>query len=197
MKIFNNRKVLVLSTLLFSLTACPALDKMDYPEPSQKEAFLAEQGLSYDYVLKEYKYKEAECGVRRIKYQFLSENKVIKTSEEMREFLDFYDSRKELTYEADNYNFLSNLDDKDFDDYNLLLSETIICNYEAFEHYFQSLFLKDNTLYIYLLYHDYLPPNTHVACVVGYEYLPIYISKSITFENIKFIIQNETSYRKK
>ena len=115
----------------------------------------------------------------------------------MKNFLDDYSQNKEENYEEEIYTLLSSLDSKNFDDYNLIISETIGCNYRAFEHYFQTIFIKDNTLFIYLLYHDYLPPDTHVACVAGYEYLPIYISKSITFENIKFVIQNETSYRKK
>ena len=197
MKVFKNKRIFVLSTLIFTLTACPSLDKMDYPDPSQKEAFLAENGLSYDYVVNDYKGTSQYCGVRKLKYEFLTESKLIESPKEMRSFLDYYESRRTLIYEADVYDYLSNLDDKDFEDYNLLISATIECNYLAFDHYFEALFLKDNTLYIYLLYHDYLPPNTHVACVVGYEYLPIYISKSITFENIKFVIQNETSYRKK
>ena len=197
MEAINKRRALILSTLLFLLTACPPLDQMQYPSYEERVEFLAKYDLTYDYVSDDYKEVREFTTIIPIEHTFLEETKIIKSSDEMKNFLDDYSQNKEEDYDEEIYTLLSSLDNKNFDEYNLIISETIGCHYRAFEHYFQTIFIKDNTLFIYLLYHDYVPEGSMVTCVVGYEYLPIYVKKSVTFDKVEFIIQDETSYRKR
>ena len=192
----NLRRGCLLSTMVFSLTACPAQDRFKSPSYDEKNNFLSTYGLGNEYVCNDYKEVSPYLNIQRIGRTFLEKDKVIKSSVAMSNFLETYYLDDTRAYDPAVYYFLSKLDDKEFGEYNLLISRTLVCNYEAFSYYFQNLYLKDNNLYIYLVYHDYLPPNVDVACVEGYEYLILYIKKNVKFQNIIFAVQNETEYRK-
>ena len=192
----NLRRACLLSTMVFSLTACPAQGKFKSPSYDEKDNFLSTYGLGNEYVCNDYKEVSPYTNIKGIGRTFLEEDKVIKSSEEMSNFLETYYLDDTRAYDPDVYDFLSKLDDKEFDEYNLFISRTLVCNYDAFSYFFQDLYLKDNNLYIYLVYHDYLPPDVAVDCVEGYEYLILYIKKNVEFQNIIFAVQNETEYRK-
>ena len=199
----NNARLFALSGLVFALTACSNSEAKKYPSEKERKQFLSTYSLSDENACYDYKKVREDIDIQEIGFysspDSLPENQIITSSEELRSFLNNVPLRDDDDYAANEsiYNFCSTLDDKNFDEYNLLISKTLVCNYRAFNHEFSGLYLKDNTLFVYLLYHDYLPPDVLVACVAGYEYLTLYIGKNVHFENIEILIHNETSYRKR
>ena len=205
MKNINKKLLTILTTsLLFSLCGCKDKVKPDICikdsavnniEPREetpsmpKESFISTKGLTEADVINDYKL--AKVISNRDSTGVTNEFQTFKTSDELKTFCS---STSEDQDEV-KINYLSTLCNEDFDNYELIVSPTLLCNYDVFHHTFANVYLKDNILYIHLIYHNYLPEDTAVDCVCGFEFYSVFIKKSVQYTSINTIIERETDYR--
>ena len=157
------------------------------PSRKQKAEFISTYGLTQDDSVKDYK-SPTTIDIGRTTKE-TDNNEVFKTKEALQSYCDSETSDKEKAAH------LKPLLEEDFDKYNLVVTKTLGCSYRAFSHCFADLYSKNNELYIYLVYQNYLPLGVSVACVVGYEFFYILVDKSVEFDIITTIIEQETDYR--